>query len=108
MARVAPKPRSLAKKKVSPITAGVVIAVVLAMVVFVYIKFGKEKTGWEANTQEGRKIMEQVGRLGGWKGVAARMRAMRERRGARRGGRGIGGREDRRRGPVPKMDERRA
>jgi hypothetical protein len=101
MAGVAPRPKSLAKKKVSPITAGVVIAVVLAMVVFVYMKFGKEKTGWQVDTPEARKLVASVERMGGWRGFAAKMRAMRERR-----GRGRRGREGRMRGPAPRRDDR--
>jgi hypothetical protein len=92
-----------AKKNVSPVVATVVIAVVLALVVVVYLKFGKGPTGWQADTKEGRQLLADVEKKGGWKGFGAKMRAMRERRGG-----GRRGREGRRRGPAPTMERRGA
>jgi hypothetical protein len=96
---MAPRPKSLAKKNVSPVTAGVVIAVTLALVVFVYMKFGKEKTGMIVNTPEARKLVASVEKMGGWRSFRDRLDA---RRAARRG---KGGRRGRR-GPAPTMDEK--
>jgi hypothetical protein len=99
-------PKKKAKKQVSPVTAVVIIVVVLALIVGAYMRFGNSNKGLDENDPNMKKIRSEMAAVEKKYGpgyIMSRRQAMRAARMGQRGGSAGGSMRGRpnRRGTAP-------